>query len=225
MAKAKKNAESTEPSKAPEKAATATESKPKAAKGKSKAPIAEAASAPEKTSAGEITNDRKAAASPKAVTAKPAEAKTTDKPKTPAKPAAATSAIAAKPAAAAKAAAKSPAAKPAPSAGGFSLGIDTDLVARAAANLVVNRDSIASASTEAKPSNQPEGGKNESTSFKNLKQNLSQPGAALNKLLGIPGGGKKSGPFGGGHASSGGLSGGNTGSGGNRVGVPRRTNG
>ena len=65
----------------------------------------------------------------------------------------------------------------------------------------------------------------ESTSFKNLKQNLTQPGAALNKLLGIPGGAKKTGPFTGSHGSSGGTHGGTSSGGGNRVGVPRRTNG
>lgn len=114
-------------------------------------------------------------------------------------------------------------------------GIDTNLAARAAANLVANRDLLSglnltptAAAGQPKPvadTAKPES-KVESTSFKNLKQNLAQPTAGLNKMLGFSNNPKKSGlPFGGSGPGGGkGQSSGGTG-GGNKLGVPRRTSG
>ena len=109
-----------------------------------------------------------------------------------------------------------PAPKPAPLIPAY-MKIDTNLAAQAAANLVVNRDSLAGNSAMvAKP---------ESGAFRQMKQGAGQPHSGLNKLLGIPSNSKKSNmPFGGGPGASRGQSFGG-GAEGTRVGVPRRTNG
>ncbi|QOV92281.1 hypothetical protein [Humisphaera borealis] len=195
------------------------------AKKASKAKSAPKAEAP----AGEVKAATAPAAAP-APAAKPAEA--------PAAKPAAKPAAAATPKAAPKAAkAAAPAQKPAAPAGSKPAfpGIDTNLAARAAANLVANRDLLGglnltptASAGQPKPAGdaaKPEA-KVESTSFKNLKQNLAQPTAGLNKMLGFSSNTKKGGlPFAGGGPGAKGQSSGGGAGGGNKLGVPRRTSG
>lgn len=200
------------------------------------APAPETASAPAAAEAKPAKGSRgkaSAKAAPAAAASAPAElAKRSPEPASAARPAAATPATApaSKPASAIASStpAKSPglpSTAPRPSFGG----IDTSLAARTAASLVANRDLLGGSS---RPSpNSPTGGatkpqqKVESSSFKSLKQTLSQPGGGLNKILGAASEHKKGGlPFGGsGPAGTKGQSA--SGGGGNKLGVPRRTSG
>lgn len=90
------------------------------------------------------------------------------------------------PKAKAEAAPKKPVAKKAPAASPSTPAIDTSLAAQAAASMLVHRDMIESA-TEPK--------KEESSTFKNLKDQLAKPKpASLSHLLGGGAAAKKAGP-------------------------------
>jgi len=103
--------------------------------------------------------------------------------------------------------------------------IDTNRAAAAAASMVVHRDiasSVAAPATGAAPA-QPEPSRQESASFKQLKQGLNKPAASVGNLLGTPPGQKKSNlPFGGQKPS---FRNQTFGADVNRTGVPRRTGG
>lgn len=194
---------------------------------KAPAKAAEAAPAKKPAKAAEKKAAEPAAAAP-AAKAKVAEKAPAEK--APAKPAAA-----AKPAAPAKATAPAAKAAPAKSAKPANAGasktsanplfaaIDTNLAARAAASLVGNRDLLGGGSSP-KSSIAPVAGRSESSTFQQLKQKLA-PGAGLNKLLGIPLGGKKDASAFGSSSQTGGKQAFGTGSAGDKVGVPRRSNG
>ena len=131
-----------------------------------------------------------------------------------------------KKAASAKAAPKKPAGSP---AGGMPL-IDTDLAASAAASMVLNRATAgsqpaggASAEAGARPPTES-GDKRETSTFKQLKQNLAKPAAGgLGGVLGGAQAGKKSSqPFGGGNQVGRNQTFGTNAS---RTNVPRRTGG
>jgi hypothetical protein len=117
-----------------------------------------------------------------------------------------------------------PAPKPAPPRAPI---IDTNLAAAAAASMVVHRD-IAASATPAAPATggalaQSEPPRQESASFKQLKQGLSKPAGSVGNLLGTPPGQKKSNlPFGGQKQS---FRNQTFGADVNRTGVPRRTGG
>jgi hypothetical protein len=105
--------------------------------------------------------------------------------------------------------------------------IDTNLAAAAAASMVVHRD-IATTVAPAAPASgtapaQPEPPRQESASFKQLKQGLNKPAGSVGNLLGTPPGQKKSNlPFGGQKQS---FRNQTFGADVNRSGVPRRTGG
>jgi hypothetical protein len=112
--------------------------------------------------------------------------------------------------------AKKPAAKkaaPAPAQAGVPQ-IDTNLAAQSAAAMLRNRDMLASQSQQ--------GGKTESSAFKNLKEQIAKPkSAALANLMGTPGEQKK----GTSHFMNQQRGHNQTQGGFNKTGVPRRTNG
>ena len=121
----------------------------------------------------------------------------------------------------AKAAPRKPAASP---AGGMPL-IDTDLAASAAASMVLNRAVTGTAPTDGgpRPAAEP-ADKRETSTFKQLKQNLAKPAAGgLGGVLGGAQAGKKSSqPFGGGNQVGRNQTFGTNAS---RTNVPRRTGG
>jgi hypothetical protein len=118
-----------------------------------------------------------------------------------------------------------PAEKPAqkPATAGAPI-IDTRLAAAAAASMVAHRDpSAGGAPANGAASDQSDSGRQESASFKQLKQGLNKPAASVGNLLGTPPGQKKSNlPFGGPKQS---FRNQTFGADVNRSGVPRRTGG
>lgn len=117
---------------------------------------------------------------------------------------------------AAKAPAKKPAAKkpsPAPAQAGMPQ-IDTNLAAQSAATMLRNRVSIGGATSQ--------GAKAETSTFKNLKDQIANPkSAALSNIMGTPGEQKK----GSSHFMNQQKGHNQTQGGFNKTGVPRRTNG
>jgi len=121
-------------------------------------------------------------------------------------------------------AAPKPAPKPAPVQAPI---IDTNLAAAAAASMVAHRDIVAGAAPAAPATrtapDQPQPQRQESASFKQLKQGLNKPAASVGNLLGTPPGQKKSNlPFAGQKQS---FRNQTFGADVNRTGVPRRTGG
>ena len=113
------------------------------------------------------------------------------------------------------------------SAGGAPLvpAIDTNLAAAAAASMVANRATLSGGGAAGQEPANPNAPKQESSTFKQLKQGLNKPAAAggIGNLLGAPPGQKKSNlPFGGQQQN---FRNQTFGADVNRSGVPRRTSG